>query len=68
MLSVFPYFLYQTLIKFMFFPYKKTFYKKMSFKNQKNLRTFSENFQPQMPKLKFTKTLIFPRALQKLQN
>ena len=32
------------------------------------LRNCSGNLQPQMPKLKFLKTLIFPIALQKLQN
>ena len=50
------------------FFYKKIFYKKMSLKNPKTLRKCWENLQPQMPKLKILKMLIFPRALQKLQN
>ena len=40
----------------------------MSLKNTKTLRKRKENLQPQMPKFKFLKTLIFSRALQKLQN
>ena len=39
----------------------------MSLKNAKTLRKCSENLQPQMLELKFSKTLIFPRALKKLQ-
>ena len=50
------------------FSYQKKFYQKMSLKNTKALRKRKENLQPQMPKLKFLKTLVFPRALQKLQN
>ena len=40
----------------------------MSLKNLKTLRKCQENLQPQMLKLQFLKTLIFPRAFQKLQN
>ena len=50
------------------FFYKEKFYKKMGLKNPKTLRKCLENPQPQMPELKFLKTLIFPRDLQKLQN
>ena len=32
---------------------------KTSLKNPKTLRKYTENLQPQMPKLKFWKTLIF---------
>ena len=40
----------------------------MRLKKPKTLRKCQENLQPQMPMLNFLKTLIFPRALQKLQN
>ena len=40
----------------------------MSLKNPKTLRKCQENLQPQMPMLQNLKTLIFPRALQKLRN
>ena len=40
----------------------------MSLKNPKTLRKCQENLQPQMPMLQYLKTLIFPRALQKLRN
>ena len=40
----------------------------MSLKNPKTLRKCQENLQPQMPELQILKTLIFPRAPQKLQN
>ena len=46
--------------------YTRFFYKKISLKNAKTLRKCKENIQPQMPELKFLKTLIFPRALQNL--
>ena len=39
----------------------------MSLKTPKILRKFSEHLQPQMPELQFLKSLIFPRALWKLQ-
>ena len=35
----------------------------MSLKNPKSLRKCEENLQPQMPELKFLKTLISPGAL-----
>ena len=40
----------------------------MNLKNLKTLRKCEENLQPQMPELQFLKTLIFPRAFQKLQK
>ena len=40
----------------------------MSLKKPKTLKKCLKNLQPQMAKLNFLKTLIFPRALQKLQN
>ena len=40
----------------------------MRLKNPKTLRKCSENLRPQMPGLQFLKTLIFARALSKLQN
>ena len=40
----------------------------MSLKIPKTLRKCKGNLQPQMIKLQFLKTLIFPRALQTLQN
>ena len=40
----------------------------MILKNPKTLRKYEENIQPQKPKLKFLKTLIFPRTPQKIQN
>ena len=49
-----------------FYFYKKAFYKKIGLKNPKTWRKYLENLQPQMSKQKL-KTLIFPRALQKLQ-
>ena len=39
----------------------------MSLKTPSILRKFSEHLQPQMPELQFLKSLIFPRALWKLQ-
>ena len=41
---------------------------RMNLKNPKTLRKSLENLHPQMPELKFIKTLVFPRAVQKLQN
>ena len=50
------------------FFYERKIYKKMILKNPKTLRKYEENIQPQKPKLKFLKTLIFPRTPQKIQN
>ena len=50
------------------FFYKKNFYQKITLKNPKALRKGWENLQLLMPELQFLKTLIFPRALSKLQN
>ena len=52
-----------TTINTFFFKKKKFFYKKTRLKNPKTYRKCYENLQPQMPELKFLKTLIFPRAL-----
>ena len=69
-LYIIKYVLPRFLLRFYtrFFFYQKNFYKKMSLKKPKTLKKCLKNLQPQMAKLNFLKTLIFPRALQKLQN
>ena len=39
----------------------------MSLKNRKILRKRQEKLQPQIPELQLLKTLIFPRALSKIE-
>ena len=47
---------------------KNNFYEEINLKNPKTLRKCKNFLRPQMPELRFLKTLIFPKALLKLQN